>query len=484
MLGIIFSLVAICGLVFMLVKKINAHISLLLSGLFLLSLAGIFAYFGVSGFHPIVEKGSLNLGFFDIFQVFNQKMSSTLAGLGMTLMCIAGFSAYMDHVGASYALFKVFEKPLKAVKSPLLLLVVAYLIVQFLVLFIPSHAGLALLLMVTMYPILVRSGVSKLSALSVIGICQYIDHGPGSGNVIMASKIAEIDPAVYFVNYQLPTTLPIIIAVAFALYFSNKFFDKKEGFVFNRDLVEKELVENGGGESKLKKPPKIYAILPILPLIIILGFSPVLDSVLVSLGIYSPEEMKELAKTAIRSNVPVAMFISTFVAIAFEMIRYKSVVETLNSIMIFFKGMGHLFVITVSLIICGQVFAQGLLSVGFVDTLIDFAKDAGFGVIAIIIAVSILLAVCAFLMGSGNAAFFSFAPLIPNIAKSFGVETITMIAPIQIMTGFGRCVSPIAPAILAISAMAKVNPLQVVKRTAIPMLVAALTNIIMTYYYL
>ena len=215
-----------------------------------------------------------------------------------------------------------------------------------------------------------------------------------------------------------------------------------------------------------------------------MGFSPVLDSVLVSLGIYTPEEMKEAAKTAIRSNVPVAMFISTFVAIAFEMIRYKSVVETLNSIMIFFKGMGHLFVITVSLIICGQVFAQGLLSVGFVDTLVEFAKDAGFGVLAIIIAVSILLAVCAFLMGSGNAAFFSFAPLIPNIAKSFGVETITMIAPIQIMTGFGRCVSPIAPAILAISTMAKVNPLQVVKRTAIPMLVAAITNIVMTYFYL
>ncbi|EOH2811761.1 C4-dicarboxylate transporter DcuC [Campylobacter jejuni] len=152
--------------------------------------------------------------------------------------------------------------------------------------------------------------------------------------------------------------------------------------------------------------------------------------------------------------------------------------------MIFFKGMGHLFVITVSLIVCGQVFASGLLSVGFVDTLIEFCKNAGFGVLAIIIAVSILLAVCAFLMGSGNAAFFSFAPLIPNIAKHFGVETITMIAPIQIMTGFGRCVSPIALAILAISAIARVSPFAVVKRTAIPMLVAAIVNVIMTYIYL
>lgn len=249
-----------------------------------------------------------------------------------------------------------------------------------------------------------------------------------------------------------------------------------------RKKLKKEL--NEGKEKELKKPPRIYAILPIIPLVLILGFSSMLDSILVLMGISSAEEVKAAASTAIKMNVPVAMVISTFVAIIFEMIRYKSIVETLNSMMIFFKGMGHLFVITVSLIVCGQVFASGLLSVGFVDTLIEFCKNAGFGVLAIIIAVSILLAVCAFLMGSGNAAFFSFAPLIPNIAKHFGVETITMIAPIQIMTGFGRCVSPIALAILAISAIARVSPFAVVKRTAIPMLVAAIVNVIMTYIYL
>ncbi|WP_139452029.1 C4-dicarboxylate transporter DcuC [Campylobacter armoricus] len=479
MLGLFFAGCSVVLLVFMLYKKINAHMALLLSGLLLLSLAGIF------GLSPIIsENKSLHLGLFDIFQVVNTNMSSTLAGLGLTLMCIAGFSAYMDHVGASYALFKVFEKPLKAVKSPYILLLVSYFVVQFLVLFIPSHAGLALLLMVTMYPILVRSGVSKLSALSVIAICQYIDHGPGSGNVILAAKTAEIDPAVYFVHYQLPTTIPIIIAVGIAIYFCAKYFDKKENFVFNRDEIEKELSEHDDKKEEMKKPPKIYAILPIIPLVLILGFSSVLDSIMVLMGFTTMEEVKAASSTAIKMNVPVAMMISTFIAIIFEIIRYRSLIDTLNSIMVFFKGMGHLFVITVSLIVCGQVFANGLLSVGFVDTLIGFAKDAGFGVLAIIIAVSILLAVCAFLMGSGNAAFFSFAPLIPNIAKSFGVETIAMIAPIQIMTGFGRCVSPIAPAILAISAMAKVSPLQVVKRTAIPMLVAAIVNVIMTYVYL
>lgn len=470
MFSIGFSAVAIFLLVFMLYKKVNAHMALLLSGLFLLFVSVCHnsdALFIADIFKKGdgVKKASDGLNFllFDIFEVFNKNLSSTLSGLGLQLMCIAGFSAYMEHVGASYALFKVFEKPLNMVKSPYTLLIVSYFVTQFLVIFIPSHAGLGLLLMVTMYPILVRTGVSKLSALTVIGTCQYIDHGPGSGNVIMASKTAGVDPATYFIHHQLPTTIPIIIAVAIAIYFTSKYFDKRDNFVFNKDEIEKELNENNKSDT-LKVSPKIYAILPIIPLVLILGFSKVFG-------------------TTIKMNVPVAMMISTFVAIIFEMIRYRSVVETLNSIMIFFKGMGHLFVITVSLIVCGQVFAAGLLSIGFVSTLIDFAKGAGFGVIAIIIFVSILLSVSAFLMGSGNAAFFSFAPLIPNIAKSFNVETIMMIAPIQIMTGFGRCVSPIAPAILAVSSIAKVSPFAVVKRTAIPMIVAGIVNIICVFIY-
>lgn len=460
MLGLFFALAVICLLVFMLYKKINAHMALLLSGLLLLSLSVIFSL------DPIIDpKQSLHLGFFDVFQVVKTKFASTLKGLGLTIMCIAGFSAYMDHIGASYSLLAVFQKPLSKVKNPYILLVVSFIVIQFLVIFIPSHAGLALLLMVTMYPLLVSTGVSKLSALSIIGTCQFIDHGPGSGNVIMASKISEIDTATYFVQHQLPTTIPIIITVALANYFWQKYCDKKENFVFNAETVAKELADGKQGGDEIKKPSKLYAILPIVPLVLILGFSKIFDS-------------------PIKMNVPVAMLIATMLAIVFEIFSYGSITKALNSIMVFFKGMGHIFVITVSLIVCGQVFASGLVSVGFIDTLISFAKDMGVSVLVITIFISILLMISAFLMGSGNAAFFSFAPLIPNIAKSFGVDTISVIAPVQIMTGFGRCISPIAPAILAISTMTKSSPLQVIKRTSVPMIVAAITNIVCMYIYL
>ncbi len=386
-------------------------------------------------------------------------MSSRLAGLGLTLMAIAGFSRYMEHVGASRALFAIFEKPLKTIKSPYLLLVISFLVTQVLVIFIPSHAGLGMLLMVTMYPILIRSGISPLSALAVIGCCQFIDHGPGSGNVIMAAKTADIEPAVYFVQHQLPVTIPIIIAVAITHFFVQRWWDKREGFVF--DLSKIDTIKEDGGN----KVPLSYALLPVIPLILIIGFSPLLHPY-------------------IKLEVTTAMIISTVIALIFEYVRLRDAKAVMDSFMLFFEGMGKQFVLVVSLIVSGEFFANGLLKSGAVDTLISAAQDAGFGIGAMIIVMSAILALAAFLMGSGNAAFFSFAALTPKIAAFLKVDVVTLILPMQIMTSFGRTVSPITAAIVAIAGIAGVSPFQIVKRTAIPMAVAAIVNLVVTFYFL
>lgn len=62
--------------------------------------------------------------------------------------------------------------------------------------------------------------------------------------------------------------------------------------------------------------------------------------------------------------------------------------------------------------------------------------------------------------------------------------TITLILPMQIMTSFGRTVSPITAAIVAIAGIANVSPFQIVKRTAIPMAIAATVNLAMTFWFL
>lgn len=454
MTGLIIAALVTALVVYLLARGYKPQPVLLLGGLLLLLLT---ASLDLNSLLP--ENKTTHFKYFDIFQIFTDIMSSRLAGLGLTLMAIAGFSRYMEHVGASRALFTIFEKPLKTIKSPYLLLVISFLVTQILVIFIPSHAGLGMLLMVTMYPILIRSGISPLSALAVIGCCQFIDHGPGSGNVIMAAKTAEIEPAVYFVQHQLPVTIPIIIAVAITHFFIQRWWDKREGFVF--DLSKIDAVKEDGGN----KVPLSYALLPVIPLILIIGFSPLLHPY-------------------IKLEVTTAMIISTVIALIFEYVRLRDAKAVMDSFMLFFEGMGKQFVLVVSLIVSGEFFANGLLKSGAVDTLISAAQDAGFGIGAMIIVMSAILALAAFLMGSGNAAFFSFAALTPKIAAFLKVDVVTLILPMQIMTSFGRTVSPITAAIVAIAGIAGVSPFQIVKRTAIPMAVAAIVNLVMTFYFL
>ncbi|THB29763.1 C4-dicarboxylate transporter DcuC [Providencia sp. MGF014] len=454
MTGLIIAALVTALVVYLLARGYKPQPVLLLGGLLLLLLT---ASLDLNSLLP--ENKTTHFKYFDIFQIFTDIMSSRLAGLGLTLMAIAGFSRYMEHVGASRALFAIFEKPLKTIKSPYLLLVISFLVTQVLVIFIPSHAGLGMLLMVTMYPILIRSGISPLSALAVIGCCQFIDHGPGSGNVIMAAKTADIEPAVYFVQHQLPVTIPIIIAVAITHFFVQRWWDKREGFVF--DLSKIDTIKEDGGN----KVPLSYALLPVIPLILIIGFSPLLHPY-------------------IKLEVTTAMIISAVIALIFEYVRLRDAKAVMDSFMLFFEGMGKQFVLVVSLIVSGEFFANGLLKSGAVDTLISAAQDAGFGIGAMIIVMSAILALAAFLMGSGNAAFFSFAALTPKIAAFLKVDVVTLILPMQIMTSFGRTVSPITAAIVAIAGIAGVSPFQIVKRTAIPMAVAAIVNLVVTFYFL
>jgi DcuC family C4-dicarboxylate transporter len=83
------------------------------------------------------------------------------------------------------------------------------------------------------------------------------------------------------------------------------------------------------------------------------------------------------------------------------------------------------------------------------------------------------------LMGSGNAAFFSFGPLIPDIAAKFGVTSINMILPMNLAASLGRTVSPISGVVLATSSIADVPVAEIVKRNFIPIFIALIIMLIM-----
>lgn len=102
------------------------------------------------------STGSLWL---DTIEFIKLTFSSRAANLGLIIMVVGGFSKYMDIIGASTALVKVAIRPLQKIGQPYLaVLGLTSVLGNILAMFISSASGFALLLMVTMYPVLVRLG--------------------------------------------------------------------------------------------------------------------------------------------------------------------------------------------------------------------------------------------------------------------------------------------------------------------------------------
>lgn len=412
-------------------------------------------------------KNSTGFSGFDLFRYIKESFAKTNAGVGLMIMAIGGFVAYIDTIGASKMLVKVAMKPLKLFKKyPYIAASMVIPIGQVLFTAIPSAAGLGLLLMASLFPILVNLGVSKLSAVSVITAATAFGIGPASAITASATSITNIETIVYFLDYQIPLVLPLSVSMMITYYFVNKYFDKKEIIVENDESITTAKPKETNSTDSEKDAPVFYAIIPILPIILLIVFSKIFD--------FFP--------TPITLDTTTAMFISLFVAISCELVRTRNVKAVMQSLQIFWNGMGNIFKTVVTLIITADIFAKGLISLGFIDGLIALTQNAGFGAVGIGIVMSIMIFLASMLMGSGNASFFAFGPLVPKIAKSLGIESSAIILPMQLSASMGRTVSPVAGVLIATAAIAGVTSLQIVKRNLIPLLVALL--IMLIYHYI
>lgn len=234
------------------IKRLSTSMVLLFAGLAMISFAVIC---GVHGFLP---KGVKPSGFvwFDIFELLRSIATKQTSGIGLLIMVAGGYAAYMDRIGAAHALVRVCVKPLDALSSPYLVLVMGYLIGQALVTVIPSAAGLAMLLLVALFPILRAVGCSPAASAAVIGTSAGMTLGPASGTANLAAQTAGLDPIIYFVQCQLPVAIPTLIVVAICHYFVQKYYDKKNDDVYSDAILTKK--------DDLRNVPAWYAILPVL----------------------------------------------------------------------------------------------------------------------------------------------------------------------------------------------------------------------------
>ena len=414
------------------IKRLSTSMVLLFAGLAMISFAVIC---GVHGFLP---KGVKPSGFvwFDIFELLRSIATKQTSGIGLLIMVAGGYAAYMDRIGAAHALVRVCVKPLDALSSPYLVLVMGYLIGQALVTVIPSAAGLAMLLLVALFPILRAVGCSAAASAAVIGTSAGMTLGPASGTANLAAQTAGLEPIIYFVQ---------------------KYYDKKNDDVYSDAILTKK--------DDLRNVPAWYAILPVLPIALMIVFS-------------------KLVYSAVKLNTISALLLVWVFTIIVELIRRRDFKPVLADGAFIFKAMGGMFSSIVALIICAEFFATGLKVTGLISALITHAQGMGLGLNGMTAVLTGVVGIVTFLTGSGVGAFSSFAALAPEVANGLGGTAAAFVTPMQFASGMLRAMSPVAGVIIAVAGAAGVSPMAIVRRTWIPMIAGMITVLIANVVFL
>ena len=277
------------------VKKYQVNMVLFIGGLLLNLLALL------GGMDTLLTKGSTGFIGFDFFELLKSISTSQVAGVGFIILISGGFATYMQAIGASDRFVTVCAKPISFIKNPYLILAAVFIFGHCLSLVITSAAGLAMLMVVTVYPLIIRVGCSPLAAAAVVASVLAIGYAPASGTANLAAELVHLEPIEYLVRYQLPMAVPTIIAMAIAHVVVQYYFDKKEGTGEVADLSELE-----NKRKTLEKTPAFYALFPIMPIVLLLIFN------------------KMVYKSVILS-VPTAMFICWFIAFLFDLIMRRNV---------------------------------------------------------------------------------------------------------------------------------------------------------------
>ncbi|QFI54725.1 anaerobic C4-dicarboxylate transporter DcuC [Aeromonas simiae] len=425
-------------------KGYSATGVLLGGGLLLLAITALMG-------RPILPAKVASTGYLatDIFEYVRFLLNDRGGGLGMLIMVLCGFAGYMGHIGANDILVKLASRPLRIIRSPYLLLVAAYLVACAMSLAVSSATGLGVLLMATLFPLMVNMGISRGAAAAVCASPAAIILAPTSGDVVMAAQAANMELLDFAFRLTLPISLLAIACMAVTHFFWQRYLDRRAG-EHNEPVAPSELKTTA---------PAFYAILPFTPIIGVLIFD----------GKWGPQ-----------LDIVTIIVICMVLVCLLELLRLRSGRLLLDGLQVCWRHMADAFAGVVMLLVGAGVFAQGLMTIGFIDTLLAQAQSFGSGAMIMMLALVVITTLAAFTTGSGNAPFYAFVELIPSLATSLGINPAYLVIPMLQASNLGRTVSPVSGVVVACSGMANLSPFEVVKRTSLPVAVGLLVVILAT----
>jgi len=444
-MDLIIGLIAIVLVAYYIVKGYSATGVLMFGGLVLLFISVLMG-------HSILPDGVKSTGstYFDILEYVKYLLGNRGGGLGLMIMVLCGFSVYMTHLGANDVVVKLVSKPLKNIRSPYILMVFAYFLACLMSFAVSSATGLGVLLMATLFPVMVNVGISRGAAAAICASPISIILSPTSGDVVLSAEISKIPLGEFAFGTALPVSIFAILGIAVAHFFWQRYLDKKEGVQ----------VERINADEIKTTAPNYYAILPLLPIIGVLIFD----------GKWSLPNL----------HIVTVMVLCFIITAAVDFLRSFNAKQTFDNLIVAYRGMADAFAGVVMLLVAAGVFAQSLSTIGFITNLIDSAQSFGGSAFFMMLVLAVITILATMATGSGNAAFYAFAELIPKLATQMGVNPAFLTIPMLQASNLGRGLSPVSGVVVAVSGMGKISPFEIVKRMSVPMLVGFICVIIGT----
>ena len=444
-MDLIIGLIAIVLVAYYIVKGYSATGVLMFGGLVLLFISVLMG-------HSILPEGVKSTGstYFDILEYVKYLLGNRGGGLGLMIMVLCGFSVYMTHLGANDVVVKLVSKPLKNIRSAYILMVFAYFLACLMSFAVSSATGLGVLLMATLFPVMVNVGISRGAAAAICASPISIILSPTSGDVVLSAEISKIPLGEFAFSTALPVSIFAILGIAVAHFFWQRYLDKKEGVQ----------VERLNADEIKTTAPNYYAILPLLPIIGVLIFD----------GKWGLPNL----------HIITVMVLCFIITAAVDFLRSFNAKQTFDNLVVAYRGMADAFAGVVMLLVAAGVFAQSLSTIGFITNLIDSAQSFGGSAFFMMLVLAVITILATMATGSGNAAFYAFAELIPKLATQMGVNPAFLTIPMLQASNLGRGLSPVSGVVVAVSGMGKISPFEIVKRMSVPMLVGFICVIIGT----
>lgn len=367
-------------------------------------------------------------------------------GLVPTICTVMGFGYVMSYTKCSDHLVNALVRPLTHV--PMIVIPGTVIITWLLNIILPSAAGIAAAVGVLLIPALVALRVKPVMAAAAVFVGTWGSVvSPGlmfnaqvADLAFKAKEIGAPDTMIVVMQEVLPCVLGALSA-ALVLALLSVF--AKEGVGSVKDEV------NGASETKEFKVNWIMALVPVLPLFLLVIAS------------------KQVGWLPTKTfSVPVCMLIGTAVGIVVGAVTKQDIGEVSKK---FCRGAGDGFCDVVVLIAAAALFAAGMKSIGLTGALVDAMK--GSQSVAMFAAAAGPFTIAA-ISGSGNAAALAFNEAITPHAADFGLTIVQLGSVAQIAAGIGRSMSPVAGGVIILAGIAGVNPIEVIKRTALPCIVA------------